>query len=178
MPPPASMPSPAFFFDRDGTVNLSPGPGYVLQWQDFHFTPGVRDMLIAVKNHGWKSILVTSQQGVGKKLMSMETLHEIHTRMQEALGPAAAFDGIYVCTGLDGQDPRRKPSPAMIMEAARDHNLDLAASWNIGDKERDLEMGRAAGVPHNLAFGSSAFPDWSSVQHAWQTAVTLTAPPP
>jgi histidinol phosphatase-like enzyme len=66
----------------------------------------------------------------------------------------------------------------MIMEAARDHNLDLAASWNIGDKERDLEMGRAAGVPHNLAFGSSAFPDWSSVQHAWQTAVTLTAPPP
>ena len=112
MSPAASMPSPAFFFDRDGTVNLSPGPGYVLQWQDFHFTPGVRDMLAAVKIHGWKSILVTSQQGVGKKLMSMETLHEIHTRMQEALGPAAAFDGIYVCTGLDDRDKTRAANPA------------------------------------------------------------------
>ena len=67
---------------------------------------------------------------------------------------------------------------AIYTRKSTDHNLDLAASWNIGDKERDLEMGRAAGVPHNLAFGSSAFPDWSSVQHAWQTAITLTAPPP
>lgn len=165
------MSTPAFFFDRDGTVNRSPGSGYVLHWEEFHFLPGIQEMLSSVKAHGWKSILVTSQQGVGKGLMSAATLDDIHQRMQAALGPAAAFDGIYACTGLDGQDPRRKPSPAMILEAARDHDLDLAASWNIGDKERDLAMGRAAGLVHNLAFGSPSFPDWPAVLRHWSQAV-------
>jgi histidinol-phosphate phosphatase family protein len=165
------MPTPAFFFDRDGTVNASPGPGYVLRWEDFHLLPGVREMLAAVKARGWKSILVTSQQGVGKGLMSPAALAHIHTHMQQALGPAAAFDGIYACTGLDGQDPRRKPSPTMILEAARDHDLDLGSSWNIGDKPRDLEMGRAAGLPHNLHFGSAEFPDWSAVLRQWTSSV-------
>jgi D-glycero-D-manno-heptose 1,7-bisphosphate phosphatase len=164
------MSTPAFFFDRDGTVNVSPGSGYVLRWEDFHLVPGVGDMLAAVKARGWKTILVTSQQGVGKGLMSAATLADIHARMQAALGPAAAFDGIYACTGLDGADPRRKPSPAMILEAAHDHHLDLASSWNIGDKDRDLAMGRAAGVPHNLHFGSPAFPDWPAVLRHWLAA--------
>lgn len=163
--------TPAFFFDRDGTVNVSPGPGYVLRWEDFHFMPGVRDMLAAVKARGWKAILVTSQQGVGKGLMTQEALDGIHARMQAALGPEAAFDGIYVCTGLDGADPRRKPSPAMILEAAAAHQLDLAASWNIGDKERDLEMGKNAGVPRNLHFGAPEFPDWPAVRRFWLEAI-------
>jgi len=166
------MPTPAFIFDRDGTVNASPGPGYVLRWEAFHLLPGVRDMLAAVKSRGWKSILVTSQQGVGKGLMTAADLADIHQRMQHLLGPTASFDDIYACTGLDGQDPRRKPSPSMILEAARDHNLNLAASWNIGDKEHDLEMGRAAGVPHNLLFGSPSFPDWPTVLRHWSAATT------
>jgi D-glycero-D-manno-heptose 1,7-bisphosphate phosphatase len=166
------MSTPAFFFDRDGTVNASPGPGYVLRWEDFHFLPGVKEMLAAVKGRGWKIILVTSQQGVAKGLMSVDDLNGIHQRMQAALGPAAAFDGIYACTGLEGRDPRRKPSPAMILEARRDHDIDLSSSWNIGDKDRDLEMGRAAGIPHNLHFGSQEFPHWPAVLHHWTTAPT------
>jgi len=166
------MTTPAFFFDRDGTVNASPGPGYVLHWTDFHFLPGIREMLAAVRSRGWKTILVTSQQGVGKGLMTPESLADIHARMQQALGPAAAFDGIYACTGLDGCDPRRKPSPTMVVEAARDHHLHLPSCWNIGDKPRDLEMGRAAGIPHNLHFGSPEFPDWPAVLRHWLAATT------
>lgn len=158
---------PAFFFDRDGTVNVSPGPGYVQRWEDFHFMPGVTEMLHAVKAQGWKAILITSQQGVGKGLMTQADLDDIHHRMQVALG-SAAFDGIYACTGLEGIDPRRKPAPAMVWEAAHDHRLDLARSWNVGDKERDLEMGRAAGVGVNLKFGSLAYPGWLEVLHAWR----------
>ncbi len=162
--------TPAFFFDRDGTVNVSPGPGYVLRWEDFRFLPGVTEMLRAVKARGWKTILVTSQQGVGKGLMSSAELDDIHARMQAALGDAA-FDGIYACTGLEGEDPRRKPSPAMLFEAAHDHGLDLARSWNIGDKPRDLEMGRAAGVARNLWFGGPEFPDWDCVRRHWLAGV-------
>jgi len=166
----SAMPTPAFFFDRDGTVNVSPGPGYVLRWEDFHLMPGIREMLAAVHHRGWKAILITSQQGVGKGLMTSAALADIHARMQEALGPPAAFDGIYACTGLDGEDPRRKPNPAMMLEAAREHDLDLAASWSIGDKERDLTMGRAAGVPQNLLLGSPEFPDWPAVLRHWRAA--------
>ena len=165
------MSTPAFFFDRDGTVNVSPGPGYVRSWAEFSFVPGVEDMLAAVRARGWKVILVTSQQGVAKNLMSADDLDDIHRRMQDALGPRASFDGIYACTGLEGQDPRRKPSPAMIFEAVRDHGIDLAASWNIGDSQRDLEMGRAAGIPHNLRFGSAEFPDWTAVLRPWRDVV-------
>jgi D-glycero-D-manno-heptose 1,7-bisphosphate phosphatase len=162
----------AFFFDRDGTVNVSPGPGYVLRWEDFHFMPGVQDMLSAVKARGWRAILVTSQQGVGKGLMTQAELDHIHTQMQQALG-TLAFDGIYACTGLDGTDPRRKPSPLMLQEAAQEHQLDLSQCWNVGDKERDLDMGRAAGVPHNLHLGSPAFPDWASILHHFTAHVPL-----
>jgi histidinol-phosphate phosphatase family protein len=162
----------AFFFDRDGTVNVSPGPGYVLRWDDFHFMPGLMEMLAAVKARGWRTILVTSQQGVGKGLMTLAELDHIHAHMQQALGPLA-FDAIYACTGLDGEDPRRKPSPLMLQEAASDHQLDLTQCWNIGDKKRDLEMGHAAGVPHNLHLGSPAFPDWLSVTRYFTQQVPL-----
>ena len=166
LPSPLRRMIPAFFFDRDGTVNISPGAGYVLGWADFHFQPGVREMLHAVKTRGFLAILITSQQGVGKGLMTQETLDEIHGRMQAALG-ACAFDDILACTGLEGIDPRRKPSPAMIMEAAERHQIDLAASWNVGDSERDVEMGRRAGVGHNLHFGSAEFPDWEAIRSHW-----------
>jgi len=171
--PTSGMSTPAFFFDRDGTVNTSPGPGYVRSWAEFSFVPGICEMLAAVRAHGWKTILITSQQGVGKNLMSAADLDDIHHRMQGALGPHAAFHGIYACTGLEGKDPRRKPSPAMILEAARTHDLDLAASWNIGDSQRDLEMGQAAGIPHNLRFGSSEFADWPAVLRHWRTSLRL-----
>ena len=164
------MPRPAFFFDRDGTVNVSPGPGYVLEWAGFQLMPGIREMLAAVKSRGWATVLVTSQQGVGKGHMTQQTLDDIHARMQAQLGKAA-FDLILSCTGLDGEDPRRKPSPLMIFEARDALDLDLAASWNIGDKERDLEMGRAAGIPHNLHFGGHEFPDWAAVRRHFEAAV-------
>jgi D-glycero-D-manno-heptose 1,7-bisphosphate phosphatase len=165
---------PGFFFDRDGTVNKSPGHGYVLSWRDFHLIPGAREMLAAVREAGWKPILVTSQQGVGKRLMSQADLDEIHARMQQELGDAA-FEGIYVATGLEGADPRRKPAPAMLLEAATEHHLDLTRSWNVGDTERDMEMGRRAGVPHNLLFGSQLWPDWPAVMNYWR-ALTANEP--
>jgi D-glycero-D-manno-heptose 1,7-bisphosphate phosphatase len=167
----ASAKHPAFFFDRDGTVNVSPGAGYVLQWEQFQLMPGVGEMLLAVKDRGWRTILVTSQQGVGKGLMTQAALEDIHTRMQEMLGKGA-FDGIYVASGLEGVDPRRKPNPAMIFEAAAEHHLDLARSWNIGDAERDMEMGRRAGVPHNILLGSASWPDWATVRVCWLAATS------
>jgi len=147
------MKRPAVFFDRDGVVNVSPGDGYVLSWDGFHFSPRIMDALRVCKLHGYATILVTNQQGVGKGLMSQAALDDIHARMQAELASQdCAFDGIYACTCLASEpDCRcRKPSPQMIVDAASDHELDLGKSWLIGDYDRDIQMAINAGVPHTI----------------------------
>jgi histidinol-phosphate phosphatase family protein len=147
---------PAFFFDRDGVVNRSPGDGYVLCREDFHLNTGISETLALLRTHGFALVLVTSQQGVGKGLMTHATLDEIHEFMQMELGKDAAFDAIYSCTCLadDPQCTCRKPSPEMILRAAREHDLDLARSWLVGDHDRDIQMAMNAGVPHTIRIRS------------------------
>lgn len=151
------MKRPAVFFDRDGVVNLSPGPGYVLNWEDFHFSPGIKEALHLCKTRGYAVVLATSQQGVGKGLMSQAELDGIHARMQaELAGHDAAFDGIYACTCLS-KDPGctcRKPSAEMLLKAAAEHDLDLARSIMVGDADRDIQMGTHAGVPVTIRIES------------------------
>ncbi|MBL9178075.1 MAG: HAD family hydrolase [Verrucomicrobiaceae bacterium] len=142
---------PAVFFDRDGVVNVSPGAGYVLRWEGFHFAPGIIEALALCRARGYATILVTSQQGVGKGLMTQTTLDAIHARMQAGLAAhATAFDGIYACTHLSGTCTCRKPSPEMILRAQTDHSLDLTRSWLIGDHDRDIQMAINAGVPRTI----------------------------
>ena len=135
--------SPAVFFDRDGVVNQSPGAGYVLSWDAFHFTPGFFELFRLVKTRGWKAVLVTSQKGVGKGLMSQSDLDEIHSRMQSTLREecGAEFDGIYAFTGTENCRHQPKPDPEMIDTAAVELDLDLGRSWMIGDADRDIAAG-------------------------------------
>ena len=149
---PTALPlHPAVFFDRDGVVNVSPGDGYVLRWEDFHFAPGVIEALALCRERGYATILVTSQQGVGKGLMTQSDLDDLHTRMQTKLAQhAAAFDGIYFCTHLAGTCTCRKPSAEMIFRACDEHGIDLSRSWLVGDHDRDIQMAINAGVPRTV----------------------------
>ncbi len=147
------MSRPAVFFDRDGVVNVSPGAGYVLSWEQFRFAPGIIDALRVCQARGYALVVVTSQQGVGKGLMSQADLDEIHTRMQSELArDDVAFDAIHACTCLatDAACTCRKPSAEMIFRARDALDLDLAKSWLIGDHDRDIEMARNAGVPNTV----------------------------
>jgi histidinol-phosphate phosphatase family protein len=147
----------AVFFDRDGVVNLSPGPGYVLRWEDFHFSPGIVEALALCRARGYATVLATSQQGVGKKLMSQADLDLIHSNMQTHLrAHGAEFDGIYACTCLKTEPgcTCRKPSPEMILRAAADLDLDVTQSLLVGDADRDIEMGTNAGVPVTIRIES------------------------
>ncbi|MBK8091796.1 MAG: HAD-IIIA family hydrolase [Verrucomicrobiaceae bacterium] len=140
--------TPAVFFDRDGVVNASPGDGYVLCVEDFRLSPGIVDALSLCRERGYKLILVTSQQGVGKGRMTQATLDDIHAQMQSMLAMRGAqFDGIYACTHLAGTCTCRKPSPEMIFHACEVHGLDLSRSWLVGDHDRDIQMAKNASVP-------------------------------
>jgi histidinol-phosphate phosphatase family protein len=140
------MNSPAFFFDRDGVVNVDPDPEpYILSWAQWRWMPGVFDLLREVKRRGFVTVLVTSQRCVGKGLIAPGELHAIHREMQLALGPLA-FDDIRVYTGLPGDPVPPKPDPGMVWAAAVQLGIDLTRSWLIGDADRDIAMAQAAGV--------------------------------
>lgn len=137
---------PAVFLDRDGVVNIFPGPGqFVTSWEMFNFMPGITEQLRRLREHGFFLALITNQSGVGRGLMALEDLHDIHDRMQKELGEHA-IDAIYFCHHHpDDGCNCRKPSPEMILRACAEHHLDPKQSVMIGDSGRDIEMGRAAG---------------------------------
>lgn len=137
----------AVFFDRDGVVNVSPGEGYVLRWEDFHLQEGIVEAIREARRQGCLAILVTSQRGVGKGLMTREELDRIHREMQSILSSEGAeFDAIYAFTGEPDCPHRAKPDPEMIESACVAYSIDPGGSWMIGDADRDIVMARAAGL--------------------------------
>jgi len=140
------------FFDRDGVINRSPGAGYVLSVEAFELNDGVGDLLRSIHAAGWMAIVITSQRGVGKGLIDLDTLDTIHASMQSTLMDdyGSAFDAIYAFTGLPGTESWEKPQPTMINCACKDHGIDASASIMIGDQDRDIEMAQRAGIGKTL----------------------------
>lgn len=137
-----------FFFDRDGIVNESPGPGrYVERWEDFHVQPGFVDVLRRVTVLGFSSVVITNQRCVALGLISRAALEEIHRKFRVLLQEKHGLHvtDILYCPHDQGECSCRKPLPGMILEAAKRHGLDLDTSWMVGDSETDVEAGRAAG---------------------------------
>lgn len=147
------------FFDRDGIVNESPGPGrYVTRWQDFHLIPEFPVCLRSVLKIGYQAALVTNQRAVAKGLMSIKDLEDIHRRLRRLLRRqyGLALLDIAYCPHDTNECSCRKPGPGMLLALADKHSLDLAASWMIGDSETDVEAGKRAGCRTILVAGNSA----------------------
>ena len=112
-------------------------------------TKGFPALLREVKKMGYLAIIVTNQRGVGKGVMSQADLDKIHEALQDKLRESVgdSFDDIYFCTDPDRENSeRRKPSPAMLLEAAAKWDIDLGNSWMIGDSDSDIEAGKRAGT--------------------------------
>jgi D-glycero-D-manno-heptose 1,7-bisphosphate phosphatase len=135
------------FFDRDGIANESPGPGYVERWEDFRLLPSFVAALRMARARGYEGVVVTNQSGVAKGIMTIEAVERIHSNLRELLSRRHGLPllDILFCPHADGQCDCRKPQPGMLVRAARRHGIDLAASWMVGDSERDIEAGRRAG---------------------------------
>ena len=138
------MSQPAIFLDRDGTlmeeVHYCKDPALV------RLIPGARDALQRLKGAGFRLVIVTNQSGIGRGMMTVADFEAVQARLLELLGPGL-IDATYLCPdGPSGGSGRRKPSPAMVLEAVRDLSLDVARSWFIGDKAIDVECGLGAGA--------------------------------
>jgi histidinol-phosphate phosphatase family protein len=135
------------FFDRDGIVNVSPGPGYVERWEDFVLMPEFPPILREVHALGYASVIISNQRGVARGIMTMEEVNRIHDNLQARLRAefGVEFLDIFFCPHENNACDCRKPLPGMIMQAAVRHDLDLAGSWMVGDHETDVQAGHSAG---------------------------------
>lgn len=138
---------PCVFFDRDGIVNASPGPGYVERWEDFRLLPDFVAALRLVRAAGFAAVIVTNQRGVARGIMSQAAVDRIHAnlRVQLVAQHGLDLDAIKVCPHERGVCDCRKPQPGMLLAAARELGLDLGRSWLIGDSESDVEAAHRAG---------------------------------
>jgi len=137
----------AIFLDRDGVLNtvvLRDGKAASPRVpEELQIEPEAPAALAALKGAGFRLFAVTNQPDIARGLMEPEALDAIHRRVLEALPletvKTCAHDNADACAC-------RKPKPGLILDLARDHALDLANSWMIGDQDRDIACGRSAGV--------------------------------
>jgi histidinol-phosphate phosphatase family protein len=137
------------FLDRDGVVNQRIMDGYVQSWEGFHLLPGVLESMAVFSHAFGKIIMVTNQQGVGKKLMDEAALSQIHEHLKMKVQQAGGrLDAIYYCPDLASKpDNCRKPGIAMALQAKKDFpEIDFSKSIMVGDSESDMQFGKNAGM--------------------------------
>ena len=133
-------PRRAAFLDRDGVINLD--REYVYRREDFVFVPGALEGARELHRRGFMLIVITNQSGIARGLLD-ESAYQAVARRRETLLAAggAGLDGDYHCPhhpDFTGTCECRKPGPLLYRRAAADHGLDLARSWWVGDRERDV----------------------------------------
>jgi D-glycero-D-manno-heptose 1,7-bisphosphate phosphatase len=148
-------PQRAVFLDRDGVINVD--HGYVHKVEDFCFVPGSAAAMRRLQTAGWRLVVVTNQSGLARGLYSMADYERFTAHLQQQLATSGVHvDALLHCPHLPDAAVAayrsdcdcRKPGPGMLLRAARELSLDLAASAIVGDRLSDVQAGRAAGVGH------------------------------
>ena len=138
----------AVFLDRDGVINRAlekeskPYPPTSLA--EFEILPDVPAACAKLKAGGFLLVVATNQPDVGRGTLRQEVVEKIHAHMLAQL----PIDRVEACfhPGKGASDcDCRKPKPGMLLHAARELNIDLAQSWMVGDRWRDVDCGHAAG---------------------------------
>ena len=154
------MKRPAVFIDRDGTI--SEEVGYVNHPSRFRVFPYSAEAIRILNDNGWLAIVITNQAGVARGYFPEEMIASVHDRLKSDLANAQ-LDAIYYCAHHPtvGEPPYRfdcncrKPKTGLIDRAAKDFEIDLGASWMVGDRYGDVELARNAGL--NSAFVLSGY---------------------
>lgn len=134
--------------DRDGVINKkAPKADYVKNWSEFEFLPKAKEALKLLTDNKYEIFIISNQAGIARKIMTEDDLKNIHKRMISELRKIKVkISGIYYCPhGWDENCFCRKPKPGMLLQASREHLLDLSKAVFIGDDIRDKQAGDEAG---------------------------------
>jgi len=160
---------PAVFLDRDGVLNQE--AGYLHQVDDLHLIPGAAKAVRLLNDHQIFCCVVSNQSGPARGYYSLDHVEALHQRLNRLLDKqASAFlNAVYYCPYLSpskgGVDPQlsywsawRKPNTGMLIAAAWEYNLDLKASFVVGDKATDIDLANnvgATGILVKTGYGES-----------------------
>lgn len=146
----------AIFLDRDGTINKY--KGYITNPDDIELLPGVAEAISKFNRSGYLSVIITNQPIIARGDSSFENLEKIHNRLETVLGEKGAYvDAIYYCPhhpnkGFENEVAElkfdcdcRKPKPGLILQAAKEYNIDLTKSYMVGDSVIDILAAQNAG---------------------------------
>ncbi|HEY6207288.1 MAG TPA: HAD family hydrolase [Chthoniobacterales bacterium] len=134
----------AIFVDRDGTIMQD--ADYCSDPKQVRVFPGVPDVLRQLKRAGYKIIVITNQSGIGRGFFTVGQYRAVEAEMLRQLGDGL-IDATYFCPDVPGKPSKcRKPAPGMVLQAAREHDVDLSRSFLIGDKEVDAVCAHNAGI--------------------------------
>jgi D-glycero-D-manno-heptose 1,7-bisphosphate phosphatase len=139
-------PARAVFLDRDGVVLVE--KHYLSDPAGVELMPGAAAAMARLQRAGYLLIGISNQSGIGRGRFTLDDHAAVMTRLDEILASAGvAFDGFYFCPHAPGDGCAcRKPAPGLLEEAARSFSWDPTASWLVGDKASDVELGLAAGL--------------------------------
>jgi D-glycero-D-manno-heptose 1,7-bisphosphate phosphatase len=146
------MANRAVFLDRDRTIIED--PGYISDPGAVKLLPGADVAIKGLRQGGYLAVVVTNQSAIARGLITEETLERIHGEMRRQLAAGGAhLDALYYCPfhpegtvePFARDSDLRKPQPGMLLKAAKDLDIDLSASWMVGDSPRDIEAGQRAG---------------------------------
>ncbi len=141
------------FLDRDGVINKDPGGwteyNYVTRWEDFHFLPGVLEAMKKFEDNGYKCVIISNQQGIGKGCFTEEELAAVTENMsREIRASGGDVAGVYYCTHRKDENcDCRKPRHGLFQKARRELGIqDLEGKYYVGDTERDMQAGSNTGL--------------------------------
>ena len=144
---PFRVSTPALFLDRDGV--LIEDKHYICNPNDVQLCHGAKKLLEQAKNKHWPVVVVTNQSGIARGWFDWNDYESVTQRLLQILGTETLISAIYA----NGHGPNaplsswRKPSPGMLLAAAKDLNIDLSRSILVGDRLTDLQAGASAGLP-------------------------------
>lgn len=147
--PRSSLPG-AVFLDLYGTVARE--VGYINHPDRFRLHDCAGGAIRMLNQAGYRVFVATNQSGIARGYFTGEVLNEVHLRLINGLArEGAQVEAVYHCPHLppEGRPPMcdcRKPLPGMLRRAAREHGVELDASWMAGDMITDVETGHAAGA--------------------------------
>lgn len=156
----------AVFLDRDGTINVE--KDYLSKIEDFEFISGAPEAIKKLKEAGFFVVVVSNQSGVARGYFDEDAVNKLHQHIQTELAAyGTSIDDFYFCPHHPEKGHGvykvvcncRKGNPGMLLQAAREHELDLHSSFMVGDKLADIEAGKRSGCKSFLVltgYGSEA----------------------
>ena len=168
----------ALFLDRDGLINID--HAYVYRQEDFDFVDGIFQVCRATQAKGYELIVVTNQSGIGRGYYTEADFHVISNWMLDQFKQNGILvKDVYFCpyhpTSAKGDYkkdmPCRKPHPGMLLDASKDHQIDLSQSIMFGDSVKDVEAGDAAGVKLSVLYDPNG--KHQSIAHRVSTLVDI-----